>query len=85
MNRNNPTAGDLLLAKAVAEGLLKGLRHHSLFTSLRLINETNDIRLLPEMLAHEDPLIQKAAKKRLRYLAERKMKNDTVANRSRRR
>jgi len=88
MNKNNPTANNSLLAKAVAEGLARGsrgFRAQSLFTSLRLINEINDVGLLPEFLTHENPLVQGAAKKRLRYLTERKMKNDTVANRSGRR
>jgi len=84
MNRNNPTANNLLLAKAMAEWQKyeRGFRDSSLFTSLKLINETNDIRLLPEMLTHENPLVQEVARRKLRYLTERKMRNDTVANRS---
>jgi len=70
MNRKNPTANNPLLAKAVAEGIARAGRAHSLSTSLKLINETNDVRLLPEMLTHENPLVQEAAKKRLRYLTE---------------
>ncbi len=84
VDKNNPTANNPILAKAVAEGFARGFREHSLFTSLKLINETADIKLLPEFLAHENPLVQEAAKKRLRYLTERTMRNDTMANRSRR-
>lgn len=83
VDKNNPMANNPLLAQAVAEGIARGFRNHSLFTSLKLINETDDIRL-PEFLAHENPLVQGAAKKRLRHLTERTMRNDTVANRSRR-
>lgn len=80
MNKNNPTANNPSLAMAVA----KEMSPLALFMHLNLINETDDIKLLPEFLAHENPLVQEAAKKRLRHLTERTMKNDTVANRSKR-
>ncbi len=67
MNKNNPTANNPLLAMAVS----KGLSPLSLFVNLTLINEINDIGLLPEFLSHENPLVQEAARRRQTYIMNR--------------
>lgn len=67
MNKNNPTANNQALAMAVS----RGANVRSLFVSLTLLNEINDIGLLPEFLAHENPLVQEAARRKQTYLMKR--------------